>query len=129
MKAASEAGVETRQAYGLQAELVKERSRIEAREIREEGFQTAETIRAQNAASGFELDGSPYMVMQQSLRDAEEDAEDVLKYGAQEADYLNQTGRATSKAMEQQGYAQGLGGLGTAFSGQSGLSNVKIGGA
>lgn len=110
--------------YG-QADIAEERGRIQAVDVLEEGQQVAGEIVAETAASGFELSGSPYIAMMDSLRKAEEDAEQIKQFAAEEAQYLRQTGRATREAGERQAIGQLLGGGGQAFSGVQGMGNVR----
>lgn len=103
-----QASRDARKAAEEQARIEKERSMYAAADIYREGAQVAGEIRAQVMASGFEMEGSPYIRAMRSLERAEEDAQRVLKFGTQEAAYITQRGRVQSEAYRNQGIAHGI---------------------
>lgn len=97
-KAAGDEAAATRSAFGTQARISQTNANNQANRILEDIPELTGRQVNINAASGFELGGSPYMAMMKSIDEAKRDAEDIREAGAVQAEYLNASGRAAYDA-------------------------------
>lgn len=109
---------DARRAAAAQAEIERQRSLLAAADTLRDGAEAAGSARARAMASGFDVIGSPYIVAMDSLRKAEADAERIIKYGTQEAEYISNRGRAQARAYQNQAIGQVIGAAST-FAGQA----------